>query len=222
VIVCLAEVLPAPEIARVVHALGRVEFGEGAATAGWHAREVKRNEQAQSGIETAELQRSVEKALRRNPVFALAARPRRIAPLLFSRYEPGMTYGEHVDDAIMGGDHPMRTDIACTLFLSAPESYEGGELVVDSPGGEQSFKLPAGAAVLYPASSLHRVEPVTAGRRLAAVTWVQSLVRDPAQRELLFELDSARRALFAREGKSREFDLVSKSVANLLRMWSEV
>jgi PKHD-type hydroxylase len=221
-ILCLAEVLPEQDLERLRETLDRLEFVDGLATAGWHAREVKRNQQARSGPETGELQRRVEKALRAHPVFGLAARPRRIAPVLFSRYEPGMTYGEHVDDAVMGSDAPLRSDLAFTLFLSAPEDYDGGELVIDSSAGEQGFKLPAGCAVVYPASTLHRVSPVTRGRRLAAVSWIQSLVRDPAQRELLFDLDTARRALFAREGKSREFDLLSKSSANLLRMWAEI
>jgi PKHD-type hydroxylase len=129
-----------------------------------------------------------------------------------------MAYGTHVDDALMGG---MRTDISFTLFLSDPESYDGGELVTESHAGEQPFKLPAGSLVLYPSTTLHRVEPVTRGSRLAAVGWVRSLVRDPARRELLFDLDTARKALFDRDGKSPEFDLLSKCGANLLRMWAE-
>jgi PKHD-type hydroxylase len=221
-ILCLAEVLPAQDLARLRETVDRLEFVDGLATAGWHAREVKRNQQARNGPQTVECQRLVEQALRAHPVFGLATRPRRIAPVLFSRYEPGMTYGDHVDDAVMGADPPLRSDIAFTLFLSEPQDCEGGELVIDSSAGEQSFKLAAGCAVVYPASTVHRVSPVTRGHRLAAVSWVQSLVRDPAQREILFDMDTARRAIFAREGKSREFDLLSKSVANLLRMWAEI
>ena len=145
-------------------------------------------------------------------------RPKALTPLLFSRYETGMHYGSHVDDALMGG---MRTDVSFTLFLSDPKSYDGGELTIESASGEETFKLDAGALVAYSATSLHRVADVTRGARLAAVGWARSLVRDPARRELLFDLDSARRQMFAREGKSAEFDLVSKSVANLLRMWVE-
>ena len=118
----------------------------------------------------------------------------------------------------MGG---MRSDISFTLFLSDPESYDGGELVTESHADEQPFKLPAGSLVLYPSTTLHRVEPVTRGSRLAAVGWIRSLVRDPARRELLFDLDTARKALFDRDCKSPEFDLLSKCGANLLRMWAE-
>ena len=129
-----------------------------------------------------------------------------------------MHYGSHVDDALMDG---MRTDVAFTLFLSDPKSYAGGELTIESPSGEDTFKLDAGSLVAYPATSLHRVADVTRGARLAAVGWARSFVRDQARRELLFDLDTARQQMFARDGKSAEFDLVSKSLANLLRMWVE-
>jgi PKHD-type hydroxylase len=115
----------------------------------------------------------------------------------------------------------VRTDVAFTLFLCDPASYDGGELTIESAAGEEPFKLDAGALVAYSATSLHRVAGVTRGARLAAAGWARSFVRDPAQRELLFDLDTARRQLFAREGKSAEFDLLSKSFANLLRMWAE-
>jgi PKHD-type hydroxylase len=137
---------------------------------------------------------------------------------MFSRYDPGMRYGAHVDDAIM---HGMRADVAFTLFVSDQQSYDGGELVLDTAAGEDAIKLPAGALVAYPATSLHRVAEVTRGTRLAAVGWARSFVRDPAQRELLFDLDTARRKLFAQQGSTAEFDLLSKSLANLMRMWAE-
>jgi PKHD-type hydroxylase len=120
------------------------------------------------------------------------------------------------------GNFLIRADLSLTLFLSEPNSYEGGELVIESTQGEQSFKLAAGSLVLYPSTTLHRVEPITAGMRLVAVTWIQSLVRDPSDREILFDLDTARQILFAQYGKSKEFDLLSKSYANLLRKWIEV
>ena len=129
-----------------------------------------------------------------------------------------MHYGSHVDDALMGG---MRTNVSFTLFLSDPKSYDGGALAIESTSGEESFKLAAGSLVAYPSTSLHRVTAVTRGARLAAVGWARSFIRDPARRELLFDLDTARRQLFARDGKSAEFDLVSRSLANLLRMWAE-
>ncbi|MDX1609585.1 MAG: Fe2+-dependent dioxygenase [Halofilum sp. (in: g-proteobacteria)] len=223
-ILCIGEVLDAGTLERVQKGLGQVEFRDGRETAGWHARTVKRNTQASGrDARVAELRQTVDDALARHALFQMAARPRRTTPALFSRYEPGMEYGAHVDDAVMSGaSGPLRTDLSFTLFLSDPDSYDGGELVTDSTAGEQTYKLPAGALVLYPSSTLHRVNPVTRGQRLAAVGWVQSQVRDPARREILFDLDTTRRQIFDRQGKTAEFDSISKSLANLLRMWAEV
>jgi PKHD-type hydroxylase len=142
--------------------------------------------------------------------------------MLFARYSGGQTYGAHVDDAIMGGDRPMRTDVSVTVFLVNADQYEGGELVMDQTGGETSYKLNAGDVIASPSNTLHEVKPVTGGTRTVAVTWVQSMVRDPAHREILFDLDTARRRTFQAHGKTREFDLMSKSHANLMRMWAEV
>lgn len=216
---CLGNILAQDRLRAIATALNRAEFIDGKATAGWNAAGVKINQQAQDRA-LIPFAAEIEAALRAHPVFALAARPRQLHPIIFARYEPGMAYGPHVDDALMG-EPPLRTDLALTLFLSEPETYDGGELSIDHPGGEQCYKLPAGAAVLYPATSLHQVTPVTRGVRLVALTWIQSLIRDPGQREILFDLDTARRTLFARDGKSREFDLLSKSLANLLRQWAE-
>jgi len=216
--IVIGNVLSATELADLRVALAKARFLDGRETAGFAAREVKHNLQtsaADPAVETA--RQMVRERLLANEVFALAVRPKALS-LMFSRYEPGMRYGSHVDDAIMGG---MRSDVAFTLFLSEPESYDGGELVIDSAAGEDAIKLAPGALVAYPATSLHRVAEVTRGTRLAAVGWARSFVRDAAQRELLFDLDSARRTLFAQQGPSREFDLVSKSLANLLRMWAE-
>ena len=220
-ILCVANVLSEAELRRVVSDLTETEFRDGRATAGWHAREVKQNLQA-PGPASAAAAALVEDALRRNALFRMAAIPRRIRPILFNRYETGMSYGSHLDDALMGEMAEARSDLSLTLFLSDPRSYEGGELVIESSAGEEPYKLEAGAMILYPSYTLHRVEPVRAGVRLAAVTWVQSAVRDASRREVLFDLDTARRSLFDREGKTREFDLVSKSYSNLLRLWAEV
>lgn len=223
-IICIADVLDAEILADLTRQLSSdYLFVDGRKTAGWHAREVKRNEQAdgsQPGIR--DWRHKVGEAIRRHPLFQMAARPARMTPVRFSRYQQGMHYGNHVDDPVMGGDQPLRTDLSFTLFLESPEDYDGGELVTDTSAGEQRYKLPAGAMILYPSSTLHRVEPVTRGRRLAAIGWVQSQIRDPAAREILFDLDTARRQLFEREGKSHEFDLVTKSLANLQRLWSEI
>ena len=217
--IVIGHVLSADEIETIYAALARAHFVDGKATAGFAARTVKNNRQAEgSDRSLATIRQLVAERILGNEVFRLAVRPKALSPLLFSRYESGMHYGSHVDDALMDG---MRTDVAFTLFLSDPTSYDGGELTIESAAGEETFKLDAGALVAYSATSLHRVADITRGARLAAVGWARSFVRDPAQRELLFDLDIARRQLFAREGKSAEFDLISKSFANLLRMWAE-
>jgi PKHD-type hydroxylase len=217
--IVIGNVLSAEEVATVRAALERAEFVDGKATAGFAARLVKNNRQAEGSERALETVRKlIAERILGNDVFRLAVRPKALTPLLFSRYEPGMHYGSHVDDALMDG---LRTDVAFTLYLSDPASYDGGELAIESAAGEETFKLAAGSLVAYSATSLHRVADVTRGARLAAVGWARSFVRDGARRELLFDLDTARRQLFAREGKSAEFDLVSKSFANLLRMWAE-
>jgi len=219
-IICIGEILKPTDLAEMVATLEKIRFVDGKVTAGWAARGVKENLQAAIDDPLAEaVLARLRRRLESHPLFAMAARPRRFGPLLLSRYEAGMGYGRHVDDAIMG---EARSDCSFTLFLADPTSYDGGELVVESPAGEQAFKLEPGHLVLYPSTALHRVEPVTRGVRVACVGWVQSLVRDPARRELLFELDTARRRLFDEGGKSEVFDLVDKSFRNLLRMWAEL
>lgn len=221
-ILCMAAVLTAAEVERLRAVLDRGPFVDGRATAGWHAAQVKRNLQLAGAADRA-ADALVLEALARNEVFQLGVRPRTIRPPLFSRYENGMAYGTHVDDPVMGPpEAPVRTDVALTLFISAPEDYAGGELVLEGTAGEQAIKLPAGAAVAYPANTLHRVEPVTRGRREVAVTWIQSQVREPERREVLFDLDTLRREEFAARGKTRAFDLLSKTHANLLRAWAEL
>lgn len=217
-ILAIADVLSAQDVADVRAVLARQAFADGRASAGWAAKLVKANLQASEGPRVAELRQMIEARLMAHAVFSLAARPKTIIGPLFSRYEPGHAYGTHVDDALIGG---VRTDIAFTLFLSEPAACEGGELVIDTASGEEAFKLPAGSLVLYPATMLHRVAPVTRGERVAAVGWVRSLIRDPARRELLFDLETARRRLFDREGKTAEGDLLAKCAANLLRLWCE-
>lgn len=221
-IVCIASVLSPEQLAEVRGLLAQGQYVDGRQTAGWHARLVKNNRQLAANDPAGAAGDIVRKALLGHEVFRAAVQPQRLRPMLFSRYEPGMDYGSHVDDALMGRDgEKLRSDVSMTVFLSEPESYDGGELVVEGTGGEQNYKLEAGAAIVYPSNTLHRVAPVTRGVREVAVSWAQSLVRDPARREVLFDLDTARRGLFQRAGKSREFDLLSKSHANLLRMWVE-
>ncbi len=224
-IICIANLLDTGVLSKVRALLDAARFQDGRATAGWHARLVKANRQAAPRDPAVrEAAAIVAAALLGNEVFRSATLPRRLRPPLFARYGAGETYGTHVDDALMGlGDPegPLRTDVAVTVFLADPAAYEGGALVIEDPAGEQDFRLKAGDAVAYPATTLHRVAPVTAGERLVAVTWVQSLVRDPARREVLFDLENAKRRVFASEGKGATFDLLAKSHANLLRQWVE-
>lgn len=129
-----------------------------------------------------------------------------------------MDYGRHTDNALMG---QYRSDVSFTVFLSNPDEYDGGELIIESADDERAYKLAGGCTLVYPSSTLHRVEPVKRGTRLVVVGWVQSWVRDPAKRELLFDLDTVRRSLYAQSGKTNEFDLLCKSLANLTRQWCE-
>lgn len=216
--ICIETVLNHNELGEVYAEIERLDFADGRATAGWAARLVKDNEQAESGARLEAVRRRIAARIHANELFQIAARPKEITPLLISRYSGGNRYGTHVDDALMQG---MRTDLSFTLFLADPASYDGGELVIESSAGEQPFKLDAGSMILYPTTALHRVEPVTRGVRLAAVGWVRSFVRLADKREILFDLETARRGIFDREGKTAIFDLLSKCNANLLRMWAE-
>lgn len=218
----LHAVLSSEDLARVQRELASLPWKPGKRTAGPAARGVKENLQADGeDSRTQALERFVADALKRHAVFEIAARPARLTRLLFSRYEPGMTYGLHTDDAIMGrGEMRVRTDLAFTIFLNEPNAYEGGALAVDSSLGEQEIKLEAGDAILYPAGSIHQVTPVKEGVRFAAVGWVQSLIADASQRELLFDLSITRTRL-AEAGAAREELLkLDKTVSNLLRMWA--
>jgi PKHD-type hydroxylase len=223
-LVTVDNVLNAEELQTIQNHLATAEFVDGKLTAGRYAKLIKNNEQlASTNTITQELGAIVLNALKRHSLFQTAVRPRYIRPPLFSRYEPGMAYGDHTDNAIMGSDkNRTRSDVSLTLFLSEPDTYKGGELSLDTPFGEQQFKLPAGAMLFYPSTLLHSVTEVTEGVRFAAVTWVQSLVRDVQEREILFELEKVRRSLFEQQGKTLEFDLLSKTVSNLLRKWAEV
>ncbi len=222
-IICMANILTSEELGLIIDRLKNAEFVDGKLTAGWYAQQVKNNAQLKNdAAPTQELRNLVNQALKRNSLFQIAARPKAIRPIMFSRYQGGMYYGTHIDNAIMGDEELMRSDLSLTLFLSDPATYTGGELVIESTQGEQAFKLDAGSMVVYPTTTLHRVEPVTEGERLAAVTWVQSLVRDAHNREILFDLDTVRDTLFQKSGKTAEFDLLSKSIANLLRKWADV
>lgn len=215
----IAGILSPDDLAQVRQAFDQAQFVDGRETAGWAAKTVKNNLQARVGDPALDGVRAlVSERLRTNALFQMAARPRHITPLLFAQYRDTMTYGTHVDDALMQG---IRTDISFTLFIDEPDTYQGGELVIETSAGENPIKGPAGSLYIYPSNTLHRVDAVTSGTRRVAVGWAQSQVRNAEQREILFDLDTARRTIFAASGKTAEFDLMSKSVANLLRMWMD-
>ncbi|SEN72937.1 PKHD-type hydroxylase [Pseudorhodobacter antarcticus] len=211
-------ILDAAMLAAVQTEAADLAFEDGAKTAGRFAHAVKANDQAVPCPARDGLLAVVSRALQAHPVFAAAARVRAMTPLILSRYRTGQTYGLHVDDAVMGG---LRTDISFTLFLAEPDSYTGGALILEDSLEARAVKLAAGSVFLYPSTTLHRVDPVTAGTRLTVVGWVQSQVRRADQREILFDLDQGIAALHASGGKSALFDSLCKTRSNLLRMWVE-
>ncbi|MDH5221747.1 MAG: Fe2+-dependent dioxygenase [Betaproteobacteria bacterium] len=217
-------ILKPDELALARSWLAEAPFVDGKLSAGAAARRVKENEERdRNAADVERLDRLVMGALARHPAYRNGALPLHAASPLYARYRPGMTYGEHLDDPIMGtGGVLYRSDVAVTVFLSDPGAYDGGELVIRTAAGEHSVKEAAGDAVLYPASTIHHVNPVTRGERLVAVTWVQSLVRDPARRELLYGLNLAREKLLAAAPEAEETAQVNAAYLNLIRMWSDL
>jgi PKHD-type hydroxylase len=224
----IADVLDAAQVRSLRERLERAgaDWVDGRATAGHQGAQVKRNLQiAEDSPLARELGAVVLGALERHPLFISAALPNRVYPPLFNRYEGEMQFGEHVDGAVRlvpGTGIKMRTDLSATLFLSAPEDYDGGELLIEDTYGVQKAKLPAGELLLYPATSLHRVTPVTRGARLASFFWVQSLVRDDARRALLFDLDMSIVHLTRDAPGNPALVSLTGCYHNLLRMWTEV
>ena len=222
----IPEVLTAEEVAYCRHRLDAAAWVDGRGTAGHLSAEVKRNAQVPFTDPAARrLGELIQGKLERNPLFTSAALPRSILPL-FNRYAGGEHYGPHLDGAIRpvdGAAHRIRTDVSATLFLSAPEDYDGGELVIQDTFGPRAVKLPAGHMVLYPGTSVHQVQPVTRGVRLASFFWVQSLVRADADRTLLFELDTAIQRLPRGSGAERTAAVELTNVYhNLLRRWADL
>jgi PKHD-type hydroxylase len=217
-------ILTAAEAAHMRERLDAADWVDGAATVGAQGAGVKRNRQLPEHSPLgAELGAAVREALRRSPLFFAAALPRTIAPPLFNRYEGGETYGLHVDGAVRPAPDgaPIRTDLSCTLFLAEPDAYDGGELEVVDTYGTHEVKLPAGDLILYPSRSLHRVAPVTRGARVASFFWLQSMIRDDANRALLLEMDQAISAVRAKQGDSAEVVALTGCYHNLLRTWAE-
>jgi PKHD-type hydroxylase len=215
----IADVLTADQLATLVKSLEgeTAAFEDGRKTAGWQARDVKNNLQA-SGPAAERAVDAVKKALLQHGVFKAAAMPKSFVKLLVSRYLPGMEYGTHVDDALMGG---VRTDMSFTLFLCDPGTYDGGELVIEGNDGDTEVKLPAGHLVLYPTTTLHRVAPVTRGERLVVVGWVRSFIRSGEDREILFDLENVIAASRAASIDRGILNRLLKVKANLLRKWVE-
>ena len=213
---------------QVTHARGlmeRASWVDGRVTAGHQSGLVKGNRQIKEGTpEARELGEMVVAALERSPLFISAALPQRVFPPLFNCYEPGMHFGAHVDNAIRqvpGTPFRIRTDLSATLFLSRSEEYDGGELVVEGTYGTQSVKLPAGDMILYPATSLHRVNPVTRGTRLASFFWIQSMVRENSHRALLFDLDMAINKVNQAVPNHPSVVALTCCYHNLLRTWAD-
>ena len=220
----IPNVLTPDEAAEFRRRLDGADWTDGRETVGAQGAKVKRTEQLpDASPEKAELGAAVLAALKRNPTFFAAALPGRILPPRFNRYAGGGEYGYHVDGAVMhlaDGQH-LRSDLSCTLFLNDPGDYDGGRLVISDTYGEHEVALPAGDAILYPSSSLHRVEPVTRGARLASFFWIQSLVRDAESRRMLFELDTSIQKL-TQDGADDDAVLQLTCIYhNLLRRWSE-
>jgi PKHD-type hydroxylase len=199
---------------------------DGRATAGFQSAQVKHNVQlAQDSPAARQAGDIILRALERHPDFISAALPRHVYPPLFNRYEPGMSFGAHVDNAVRqvpGTSHRLRIDISATLFLGALEDYDGGELIIEDTYGAHAVKLGAGDMVVYPASSLHKVQPVTRGARVAAFFWVQSMVRDDGARTTLFEMDTAIRELTASGADGGALLRLTACYHNLLRRWADV
>lgn len=220
------QVLAPDELTHARALLAGAAWGDGRGTAGPQAAAVKRNQQlaADSPVAGA-LQPLILAALERHPLFFSAALPKRVLPPLFNRYG-GETnaYGNHVDQAVRyvaGRAERVRTDLSCTLFLADPADYDGGELVIEDTFGAQRIKLPAGDLVLYPGTSVHRVEPVTRGARVASFFWVESMVRSDEQRRLLFDMDMALMRLRQAHGETEEALRLTGTYHNLLRMWAD-
>ena len=200
------------------------KYSDGSSSAGMAAGRVKHNEELTlTQAHMSDLNNLVMNSLVNHPVYRSAALPLRIAAPYYAHYTEGMSYGEHVDDPIMGqGSELYRSDISITIFLNSPDDYDGGELVIQTSFGEQQIKLPAGDAVLYPSSSTHRVAEVSRGERLVAVSWVQSLVQEPERRALLHDMNQARETLLRDKPDAEETRQVNQSYVNLVRMWSDI
>jgi len=222
----IPDLLTADELAKCRQLLGQSEWVDGRVTAGHQSAQAKDNMQLPEDHPAAvEMGALIVAALEQSPLFMSAALPSKVFPPLFNRYEGGQSFGNHVDNAVRqvtGTPHRVRTDLSVTLFLAQPEEYDGGELLVEDTYGVHGVKLPAGDLILYPASSLHRVNPVTRGARLASFFWVQSMVRDDGERALLFDLDTSIQRLIQDSPEHPSAMQLTNVYHNLLRRWADV
>jgi len=225
-VLAIPDVLNADEVLRARQIMNDAEWVDGRVTAGHQSALSKHNMQLPEGSAAArELGGMVLSALESSPLFISAALPAKVFPPLFNRYQGGQSFGTHVDNAIRqvtGTTHRIRTDLSATLFFTSPEEYDGGELVVEDTYGVKSVKLPAGHMILYPATSLHHVRPVTRGARLASFFWIQSMIRDDGERTLLFDLDAAIQRVATGGGDQAAAVQLTGIYHNLLRRWAEV
>jgi PKHD-type hydroxylase len=222
----IPDVLSAEQVQDTRRLLDNAEWVDGRITAGHQSARAKQNMQLQEDTPLArDLGEMVIRALQDSPLFTTAALPLRVFPPLFNRYRSGESFGTHVDNAVRqvpGTPHRMRTDLSATLFISSPGEYDGGELVVEDTYGVHQVKLPPGHLILYPASSLHHVRPVSRGTRLASFLWIQSMVRDDADRTLLFDLDMAIQRLQADTPDLPATVSLTNVYHNLLRRWADL
>ena len=226
-LICIPDVLSKADVAEFRAVMDAAEWEDGRSTAGAQSAEVKKNEQLPpNGEVSRKLGERVIRALTANPLFVAAAIPLHIFPPLFNRYGAGHRFGVHVDNAVRGDrltGTRIRTDLSVTLFLSEPDEYDGGELVVEDYYGSHEVKLPAGQLVLYPATSLHTVTPITRGVRVASFFWLQSMIRDAHARSMIFDLDTAIQGLVERLGRNdAEVVKLSGLYHNLIRYWADV
>ena len=222
----IPDLLDSEGVARVRSVIDAGEWADGNATSGYQSALAKRNEQlAEDSAAAREAGALLLDALGRSALFIAAALPLKIFPPMFSRYSGGDAFGTHIDNAVRvhrPSEFRVRADLSATLFLEDPNAYEGGELIVEDNLWANATKLPAGHLILYPSSSLHRVEPVTGGTRLAAVFWVQSMIRDDGARAILFDLDRAVQAIAAERGQDdKEVIRLTGVYHNLLRRWAD-
>lgn len=220
----IPSILDRNQLDTVRQLLANANFVDGKLSAGAAAQRVKHNQELDKHAQQMEILNNIVMGnLVEHPTYRAGALPLHVASPFYARYTPGMSYGDHLDDPVMGTDGVLyRSDVAITVFLNDPEKYDGGELVIRTSFGSNEIKLPAGDAVMYPSSSLHHVNEVTRGERLVAVTWVQSLVRDPAQRELLYQLNAAREKLLKTTPDAEETAQVNTAYMNLIRMWGDI